>query len=85
MIRTVCAWCGAVKQDGPGQTSHGMCEICATAFKLSAQKALMKPRATRFDDCIYCRYRDLDLDGVPDGCMVAKCINPDRRDPWGLR
>lgn len=39
-MRTVCSWCGVVKQKGSGPTSHGMCEICATAFKLSAQKAL---------------------------------------------
>ena len=82
--RVRCAWCGGIKSEGSEPTSHGICEICATAFKLSAQKALMAPKADRFRDCPHCYYRDLDSDGVSDGCMAphARCIAPGRRSPW---
>ena len=47
-------------------------------------QSLMMPKATRFDDCIHCHYRDLDGDGVPDGCGAPgnTCIAPGRRSPW---
>ena len=50
--------------------------------------ALMKPKADRYTDCRICCHRDLDSDGVPDGCgsPTGSCIQPDRRDPWdGLK
>ena len=47
------------------------------------RKALMKPKASRVD-CVFCGHRDLDSDGVPDGCNAPKCTHPDRRDPWGI-
>ena len=27
-LRVVCAWCGEIIKDGPGKTSHGMCDTC---------------------------------------------------------
>ena len=44
----------------------------------------LPPKATRFD-CVNCRLRDLDGDGVPDGSGQVKgepCIAPGRRSPW---
>jgi hypothetical protein len=47
-----------------------------------SKPALMKPKADRYGDCVFCTERDLDEDGVPDGCMARTCICEDRRDPW---
>jgi hypothetical protein len=46
--------------------------------------ALMQPKADRFTDCPSCRCRDLDGDGVPDGCMAPRgvCIAKGKRSPW---
>lgn len=78
-----CGWCQAVMVPGPGPVSHGICPICREAWMLAARPALMKPLASRYD-CLWCYYRDLDTDGVPDGCMApGRCIREDRRDPWG--
>ena len=62
-------------------------DICAMfwliAMRLRYTPALMKPKATRVD-CWLCNKRDLDSDGVPDGCNspTGRCVHPDRRDPW---
>jgi hypothetical protein len=45
----------------------------------------MLPKADRYADCRVCELRDLDGDGVPDGCrqlIGLPCIAPQRRSPW---
>jgi hypothetical protein len=81
----VCGWCGAIEVDAPGPASHGICPICRIAWVLAFRPALMKPVADRYHDCPGCQYRDLDREGVPDGCRAQRCIRADRRDPWGRR
>jgi len=83
-----CAWCGKVKSGSGLPISHGLCLTCqGVFFPDTFPKALMAPKATR-SDCRSCYYRDLDSDGVPDGCDIPKgqrCIAPGKRDPWGIR
>jgi predicted nucleic acid-binding Zn-ribbon protein len=81
-MKVTCAWCGAVKQQGDGPVSHGICPVCAIVhFQLHAP-ALMAPLPDRYTDCRVCRESDLDDDGVATGCRVRKCVMPDRRDPF---
>jgi hypothetical protein len=53
-------------------------------FQHLFRPALMKPKATRFDDCIECQCADRDADGIPDGCLAPRgtCIAPGKRSPW---
>jgi ribosomal protein L40E len=83
MMISICMYCGAIKSGTEGELSHGICYPCALLFYGYSVPALMKPKATR-EDCRTCRHRDLDSDGIPDGCGApGKCEHPDRRDPWG--
>jgi len=53
-------------------------------FPGAAVPALMKPRRSRWD-CLGCTWRDLDTDGVPDGCTAPadqECDDHDFRYPW---
>ena len=81
-----CAGCARIKVNGEwvivtdrpatDQDSHGICPDCIEVF--------YPPKATRFD-CVACRLRDCDSDGVPDGCLQVTgqpCIAPGKRSPW---
>lgn len=98
MIYT-CSYCHTIKRGTEGEISHGICFNCSLLFYGHYRPALPPSSsiipdifptdmdakiATRFDDCIYCHYRDLDGDGVPDGCLAPRgtCIAPGRRSPW---
>ena len=85
-MTTVCSGCARIKVNGEwvivpdrpatDRDSHGICPDCS--------KIYYPPKATRFD-CVNCRLRDLDGDGVPDGCGQVKgepCIAPGKRSPW---
>ncbi len=83
-VTTICMICHAVKS-GTGQPiSHGLCYPCRELiYGVPSVPALMPPKANRLD-CFRCSFRDLDSDGVPDGCKASShCQHPDRRDPWG--
>jgi hypothetical protein len=86
-MTTVCTICHAVKSGQGEPISHGICAPCALLFYGHYIRALMKPKADRFDDCLGCRYEDSDSEGIPDGCMApigTPCIAPGKRDPWGV-
>lgn len=88
-MKVICMICLAVKVEGDGPVSHGICAPCALLFYGHYIRALMKPKADRFDDCLGCRHEDLDGDGMPDGCAASigePCIAPGKRSPWdGMR
>ena len=64
-------------------------KVTMADFKLAIRLTdiqTLPPKATRAD-CVNCRLRDLDGDGVPDGCMQVigqLCIAPGKRSPWDL-
>lgn len=45
-MRVVCAWCGAVRNEGRGPVSHGICQACAAIFEQAYWRA-MAARAGR--------------------------------------
>jgi len=86
-MTTICCVCQS-KISGNGEPiSHGMHQHCAMLIYPDLQRpVLMEPKATRID-CVECRLRDCDGDGVPDGCLQVTgqpCIATGRRSPWDL-
>lgn len=81
-MTTVCMFCHAIKSGSDQPISHGLCYPCRLLiYGMPSAPILMKPKADRVD-CYLCQHRDLDSDGVADGCMADSCIRADRRDPW---
>lgn len=38
-LTVICAWCSKILRAGGARHSHGICEPCATALLLAAQRA----------------------------------------------
>ncbi len=84
-MTTVCCVCYSIISGQGGPVSHGAHVHCLMLIYPDYQRsALMMPKADRFKDCPKCHYRDLDSDGIPDGCMAPNgiCIAPGKRSPW---
>jgi hypothetical protein len=82
-MTTICMICHCVKSGQGEPISHGICYPCRLlVYGVPSVPALMKPKPDPYTECPTCRESDLDDDGVATGCRVAKCIMPDRRDPW---
>ncbi|MFA5424827.1 MAG: hypothetical protein WC374_13315 [Phycisphaerae bacterium] len=85
-MTTVCCICQSTISGQGEPISHGIHVHCAMIIYPDYQRpALMMPKADRYADCSHCRLRDVDRDGIPDGCgqvIGQPCIAPGRRSPW---
>jgi hypothetical protein len=80
-----CGWCDTVLEPGVTPETTGICPVCVVVYFQLYRPALMPPKADRYDDCLRCRLKDVDREGIPDGCgalIGEPCIAPGKRSPW---